>query len=73
MRIVKNIFHPSCNITLFYWNGKYILKFEYAMMEQVYKISELEMSEAEVLEYINDVFVKKVMDIFSSMEAIHNS
>ncbi|MDI9355862.1 MAG: hypothetical protein QM536_02400 [Chitinophagaceae bacterium] len=70
MRIVKQITHPACNITLFSWNQKYIVKFEYGMMEQVYKISELEMTEAEVLEYIDDDFIRKVMDIFSVMEGI---
>lgn len=42
MRIIAEIPHPSCKISVFYMNQKYIIKFEKGNFEQSYKISELD-------------------------------
>ena len=42
MRILAEIPHSACKITVFYMNQKYIVKFEKGNLEQSYKISELE-------------------------------
>ncbi len=42
MRVVAEIPHRSCKITVFCWNSKYLLKLEQGPLEQTYKISELD-------------------------------
>ena len=71
MRVLAQIPHPECQITLFAWNGKYIVKLERGMLEQTYKISELDVaSEAEVRQIIEDqAFVQGVLRRFAEMEA----
>ena len=70
MRVIANIPHADCTITLFSWNQKYILKFEYNNLEQTFKISEFDVSgEAEMHEIAQDVdFIDKVMNRFEQME-----
>ncbi len=71
MRVLAQIPHSECQITLFAWNGKYIVKLERGMLEQTYKISELDVaSEAEVRQIIEDqAFVQGVLRRFAEMEA----
>lgn len=40
MRIVAEIPHPEFKITVFSWNGKFILKIEAGIYEQAFRISE---------------------------------
>jgi hypothetical protein len=69
MKVLKQITHPHLGITLFWWNQKYILKFEQADLEQTYKIREMDISgEAEVLELLdNEEFIKKITQRFAQM------
>lgn len=39
MRLVENIPHHTFSISIFDWNGKYILKIEHGLAEQVYKFN----------------------------------
>lgn len=70
MRVVANIPHADCTITLFSWNQKYILKFEQNNFEQTFKISEFDVSgEAEMHEIAQDAdFINKVLARFEEME-----
>lgn len=70
MRLIANIPHPKCSITLLTMNQKYILKFEQNNMEQTYKISEMDVTgEAEVHELAQDAeFIEKVLARFEAME-----
>ncbi len=70
MRVVANIPHADCTITLFSWNQKYILKFEHNHLEQTFKISEFDVSgEAEMKEIAQDQnFIEKVMNRFEQMD-----
>jgi hypothetical protein len=68
MRIIEEISHPACKITIFQWNGKYIVKFETASMEQSYKISEQDvMGLGDVKKIINNDFITKVYQRFLDM------
>lgn len=68
MKVIKNIPHEQCSITLFWWNQKYILKFEKYHLEQTYKISELDYLEQEVEALANnEQFVEKVLERFEQM------
>jgi hydrogenase maturation factor len=62
--------HDVCKISLFSWNNKYIIKFEWNQMEQSFKIDAYEVaSEAEVLEKISEEFIQKVLERFQKMAA----
>jgi hypothetical protein len=42
MRVIAEIPHPSCKISVFYMNQKYIIKIEQGNVEIGYKISEID-------------------------------
>ena len=69
MRVVAQIPHPSCRISILSWNGKFILKFESGLLEQIFKVSE---ADAGALEHfvscISPDFIKQVTDNFRKME-----
>lgn len=68
MKQLQQFSEGSLTITLFWWNQKFILKFEQNQLEQTYKISELEYSEKEVLELAqNKNFLEKVRKRFEQM------
>jgi hypothetical protein len=68
MHFIKRIEHPDCQISLFSWNGKYIVKFEANQLEQTFKISQIDVSsENEVEEVVNQQFVDSVMKRFIEM------
>lgn len=70
MKVIRQIFHESCQITLFWWNQKYLLKFEKNNLEQTYKISELDFPEGEVLQIIEKKdFMEKVLERFKQMQS----
>jgi len=71
MRIIGEIPHPSCKISIFYMNQKYIVKFEKGHMEQAYKISELDYVIAgleDINKAINSDFINAVVARFEQME-----
>ena len=48
MRVLGDIPHPLFKVTLFAWNGKYLLKLEKGSLEQTFKLDELDFTEEEV-------------------------
>ena len=60
---------PDMKISLYKWNAKFFIKFETPDLEQVYKIAEMDASEASVREMINDDFIQKVIKRFQEMYA----
>ncbi len=68
MHFIKRIEHSDVQISLFSWNGKYIVKFEMNQMEQTYKIAETDVSsEEEVIEAIGNDLVISVLNRFKEM------
>jgi hypothetical protein len=68
MRVVAEIPHRDCKITIFNWNNKFLIKFEQAFLEQTYKINELDVTgESEIRRLIDEVFLKEVLERFSEM------
>ncbi len=50
------------------FNNKYIIKFEAGLLEQVYKVSEFDVSgDTEVIEMLNDMFYARVIQRFKEM------
>ncbi len=71
MRVISENTKENLKITLFSWNEKYILKFEQGLLEQTYKISQLDVyGEQEILEILeNEDFIKKINGNFEKMRA----
>lgn len=68
MRVVGQINHPQCTITLFYWNNKYLIKLEAGPFEQTFKISEWDIAhEDELRQVVSEEFVQAALARFESM------
>ncbi|MCE7994590.1 MAG: hypothetical protein HEP71_21605 [Roseivirga sp.] len=67
MRVVKEIPHSGCKITIFSWNQKYLIKLESGPFEQTFKISELDVLEQELEEILNEHFINEAIKRFADM------
>lgn len=68
MRVVGEYSHPDLKITIFSWNGKFLIKFERGMYEQTYKVSEMDASEEDIKLLVqNDEFTDEVRQRFQEM------
>jgi hypothetical protein len=70
MRVIAELPHPKCKITLFNMNQKYIIKFEQGTLEQSYKLSELDLSGGgvnEIFQILDEEFISTVIDRFEVM------
>jgi hypothetical protein len=74
MRIIAELPHPECKITIFSMNQKYIIKLEKGVFEQVYKISELDIPDGVngVFRILDDQFLKNASERFSQMRSDFN-
>lgn len=70
MKILAQIPQEDCHVTLFAWNGKFIVKIEQGMLEQTYKLSEMDVtSEADARKIVdNEAFMQSVRERFSQMD-----
>ena len=68
MRVIADIPHPVLKITLFSWNNKYLIKLERGMLEQTYKVSELDVAGVDdVRRLLDDDFLAGVLRRFDEM------
>jgi hypothetical protein len=69
MRVIEEINHPKVKITIFMWNGKYLIKFEAGgFLEQTYKINETDITGVDDIKLLlNDDFIDKVVARFHTM------
>jgi hypothetical protein len=68
MRVVADIPHPACKITIFYWNSKYLIKLERDMLEQTFKVPEWDVAgEDDVRKLLSDEFLQEAVQRFSNM------
>jgi hypothetical protein len=70
MRVIAELPHPECKITLFNMNQKYIVKFEQGTLEQSYKLSELDLSGGgvnEIFQILDEEFIATVIQRFAAM------
>ena len=73
MRVIKEINHPRCRISVFSWNDKYIIKFEKGHLEQSYKVSELDLlGDEHFSSILNESFINAVIERFDNMAADFN-
>lgn len=74
MRVVKEIPYANFKITIFQWNGKYLIKIESGLLEQTFKINELDItSEEDVLQLLDEPFLDEAVSRFQEMSGSLNA
>ena len=69
MRIVGEIPHTDCKITLFNWNNRYLVKLEKGYLEQTFKIDQFELaSDGDLKRVVSDHFIQAALVRFTEME-----
>jgi hypothetical protein len=69
MRIIGEIPHTDCKITLYHWNNRYIIKLERDYLEQTFKIDQFELSsEKDLVAIANQPFIEEALERFNTME-----
>jgi hypothetical protein len=74
MRVLAELPHPDCKITIFSMNQKFIIKFEKGIYEQTYKLSELDIAEGVngVFKLIDNEFIAAITERFAQMRTDFN-
>jgi hypothetical protein len=68
MRVLKEFSKQEIRISIFNWNNKYILKFEFGPMEQTYKIAEMDVLDEKDLDgFCEGSFFDEVISRFKEM------
>jgi len=69
MRVLAELPHPDCKITIFGMNQKFIIKFEQGSLEQSYKLAEVDVVGGVngIFEMLDEAFMKNVLDLFAQM------
>ena len=68
MRIIGEIPHPHLKITLFHWNNRYLIKLEWGLFEQTFKLHEFDIStEEDLKKIVSDSFTTSAMKRFHEM------
>lgn len=69
MRIVGEIPHDVCKITLFSWNNRYLIKLESGLLEQTYKINQFDIvTEADLYKIVDQTFLTDAINRFTEMD-----
>ncbi len=69
MRIIAELPHPDCKISIFSMNQKFIVKFEQGVLEQSYKLAETDVIGGVngVFELLDEEFIAEVVAQFKVM------
>lgn len=68
MRVVREISHPDCKITIFSWNNRYLIKLEQGVLEQTYKIPEEDLlGEEDLMSLLDAEFLHQAAQRFQDM------
>jgi len=68
MRLVETVPHHTFTISIFEWNDKYILKIEYGIFEQVYKLKkEWVIGLEEIKKTLSEEFLLENLKRFNAM------
>jgi hypothetical protein len=70
MRVIGEIPHPNCRITLLHWNNRYLIKLEQRGLEQTFKIDQFNLaSEKDLYAVVNDeAFIQETLARFDAMD-----
>lgn len=70
MRYLKDIPNKQLKISLFSWNGKYIVKIEAGPYEQTYKVAEFDVTGPDAIDaLLSESFLASVVTRFGQMDA----
>ena len=71
MRVIAELPHAVCKITIFSMNQKFIIKLEKGVYEQSYKVSEIDMTDGVngVFKMLDDEFMNTVAERFAQMRS----
>ena len=68
MRVVKEVTVGDIRISVFSWNNKYLLKYEQGLIEQTFKINQMDLMDEEQLStFLSDDFLSNVQKRFDEM------
>lgn len=69
MRVIAELPHPEFKITIFSMNHKFIVKIEKGVLEQSYKLAEMDLTDGvnSVFEILDEDFLKGVSARFIDM------
>ena len=69
MRVIAELPHPDFKISIFSMNQKFIVKIERGILEQSYKIPEMDLTDGvnSVFELLDEEFLKTVTARFKDM------
>jgi len=69
MRVIAELPHPEFKITIFSMNQKFIIKAEKGILEQSYKIPDMDLTDGinSVFELLDEEFLKTIADRFIEM------
>jgi hypothetical protein len=68
MRVVGEIPHSECKITVFAWNNRYLIKLEQGLLEQTFKVNEYDVSgEGELYRIVDEAFIQEAVKRFAGM------
>ncbi|WP_276346705.1 hypothetical protein [Daejeonella sp. JGW-45] len=75
MRVIAELPHPDCKITIFSMNQKFIIKLEKGSFEQIYKLSELDIVEGVngVFQILDAEFINTAVERFNMMRSDFNA
>ncbi len=71
MRVLAELPHPECKITIFAMNQKFLAKFEQGNLEQTYKLSEMDLTDGVngLFQILDEDFIKTVVKRFELMRS----
>lgn len=68
MRLVREIDNPDFKITIFSWNNRYLVKLEQGLLEQTYKIPEMDLTgEGDLSALLDAEFLQQANSRFRDM------
>lgn len=69
MRVIAELPHPEFKITIFNMNRKFIIKAERGVLEQTYKVAEMDLTDGvnSVFELLDEEFLKTIAARFADM------
>lgn len=68
MRVIGEIPHEACKITLFHWNNRYLIKLEQGPLEQTFKVQEYDLaSEQDLKQLVSEEFIQAALARFEQM------
>ncbi len=69
MRVVKEMNHEACKITIFAWNNKYLIKLERGFIEQTFKVPEMDVNgDEDIQKLLQGLFMDKALARFEEMQ-----